>query len=221
MTEINQNSHLVAQSDNSSSYDESSVYAESQDAEVPNENNSVTSDDVVAKHETAAVTRLKLAVLLVLVGSTLAIALSVFFYLSNIEESQFNKQFRDDSHKVMESIGSTLDKTLASYDGLAMTLISHAEATNQSWPFVTLPDFAARLSKVLPLSDAVNINVVPLVTQQQRTKWEQYSVEHDYWVNENMHFQKNWDRYYGPVVFDGEPNTVLMGDFGEIPRNER
>jgi hypothetical protein len=177
-------------------------------------------EEVIAKNETKTVLRLKLVVLLVLVFSAVAVGTAVYIYTSGSEKSQFEQQFNDDSNKVLEAISSTIDKTLDSYDSLSVTLVSYARATNQTWPFVTLPDFAVRMSKLLPLSDAVAISVAPIVTPDKRLEWEAYALEHDSWVNESMAIQETWKNYYGPVIYDWEPTRVIHGDLGAVPYNE-
>jgi hypothetical protein len=178
-------------------------------------------EETIARQETIAVLRLKLVVLLVLVLSAVAVSFSVHRYITGSEESQFELQFVGDSNKVLEAIGSSLDRTLGSFDSLAVTLVSSARAANESWPFVTLPDFAVRASKILSLSDAFTINVLPVVTPKQRTAWEAYSIQNDYWVNESMAVQETWKNYYGPVVYDWEPYGVIYGNSGDVPFNVR
>lgn len=178
-------------------------------------------EQVIAKQETIDVFRLKLVVLLVLMVSAASIASAVFIYLSKAEQNQFEEEFLDQSHKVLEAIGSSLDKTFGLFDSVAVAFVSFARATNQKWPFVTMPDFALRMSKLLPLTDAVNINILPLVTSQNREAWEAYSLTNEHWINEGMAFQESWDGYHGPVVYNGTTNGVIHGDFGNLPYNVR
>jgi hypothetical protein len=174
---------------------------------------------VAGSELTKGVIRLKLSVLFVLISSAIGVSVFTYIYLTQIELKSYQAQFEDDASKVMEAIGGNIDKTLSALDSIAVTLVSHAQATNQTWPFVTLPNFAVRMAKVLPQSQAVILNVIPVVTPEQRDQWEKYSVENDGWVNDNMAVQKEWGKFYGPIVFDGEPNTVMRGDFGIIERN--
>lgn len=162
-----------------------------------------------------------MALLLVLTASATAVATSIYLYISRSEQAQFQSQFRDEAHKIVEAFGSNLDKTLGLFDSVAVALVSTARLSNQSWPFVTIPDFAHRMSKLLPHTLAVNINVLPLVTPEERRAWEAYSVANDKWVNEGMKFQENWDRFHGPVVYNGTRRGVIHGDFGDLPYNIR
>jgi hypothetical protein len=212
---------LIFPDENERSDDESESGADSDFTGMGNGIGESKNDGAIARQETKAVLLLKLMVLLVLALSAIAVSYSVHRYTTGSEESQFEEQFVGDSNKVLEAIGISLDKTLGSFDSLAVTLVSSARAANETWPFVTLPDFAVRVSKILSLSDAFTINVLPIVTPEQRTKWATYSVQNDYWVNESMAIQETWDNYYGPVVYDWEPYGVIHGDSGDVPYNVR
>jgi hypothetical protein len=174
---------------------------------------------VLAKKETAAVVRLKVIVVFVLVAFTTLVSTVVYFYLSSSEQEQFESQYHDDSRKVLQGMGISLDQTLGSFDGLAVALVSQARETNQSWPFVTVPDFAVRMSKLLPLTKAININILPIVTPEQRSDWEEYTVQNDDWINQGMAVQEAWYGYYGPVIYNGTQFGTVHGDFGDIPLN--
>jgi hypothetical protein len=196
-------------------YDESSSLEESSAAEGGND--SISGEpEVIGQKETKDVFRFKLVVLLVLIFSAFGASGAVYHYTSSSEEANFRARYADNSEKVLQSIGKSLDKTVGSFDGIAVAFVSYARSTNQSWPFVTLPDFALRMSKIMPLTDAININVLPIVSSRQRELWEAYSVQHDYWVNEGMKIQEGWDGYYGPVVYNGSSCPVIHGDFGDI-----
>jgi hypothetical protein len=84
-----------------------------------------------------------------------------------------------------------------------------------------MPDFALRMSKILPLSEAISINVLPLVKSEQRDAWENYTLYKDYWVNEGVGVQVEWEGYRGPTIDNGTKNGVVHGYFGDVPANAR
>ena len=179
--------------------------------------------EIIAKQETKAVFRLKLLVLLLLTLFAVGTALAVFYYTTGSEQDQFEDQFKDDAHKVLEAVGSSLDKTFGAFDSLAVAAVSYARATNQSWPNVTLPDYGIRAAKVLELSDAFTINICPFVTPEQRAGWEEYASvegEHIYWVNETLAIQETWKNYYGPIdQYNWTGHDIIYGDFDDVPYN--
>jgi hypothetical protein len=61
--------------------------------------------EVIAQQESRDVVRLRLAVLLVLVSSAAAIAVSIHRYVLTSEYKQFKERFEGDSHKIWEAVG--------------------------------------------------------------------------------------------------------------------
>jgi hypothetical protein len=200
-------------------YHESEAFSVAEDEGRP-----LTKDDGeehrIGKSETVAVTRLRLVVVLVLVISTVVASFSIHSYLTRSETERFESQFKDDCHKILEAAGSSLDKTLGLLDSIAVSYVSEADFTNQSWPFVSMPNFAVRMAKVLPLTDAIIINVLPYVKNELRAEWEAYTVSQHDWVEQSMKIQDHWEGYYGPIVYNSPPNKVLHSDFADLPYNE-
>jgi hypothetical protein len=186
--------------------------------------NEATMDEgaaLIGKQETAAVWRIKFIVLLVLVASTSAVAATAYTYLSSNQEAQFRKQFQEDSSKVLAAIGVSLDKTFGLLDSVAVSWVSVARMTNQTWPFVTMPDFAVRMAKLVPLTDAMNLVILPIVAPDKRQAWEEYAAQNLDWINEGVKVQSEWSGYYGPTIYDWDPIPVISGDFGPLETNIR
>jgi hypothetical protein len=175
----------------------------------------------IAKRETRDVWRLKFIVLAVLAASASAVASTVYFYLTWSQDASFEKQYEEDYQKVKHAIGASLDKTFGIMDSVAVTWVSAARMTNQTWPFVTLPDFAVRMSKLVPLTDAMNMNILPVVVPEQRQAWEKYAATNLGWINEAVKVQSEWAGYYGPLIDDWEPIPVISGDFGPLEKSIR
>jgi hypothetical protein len=174
----------------------------------------------IAQKETTTVHWLKLAVAVVLMVSLIGAALAVHRYTRGIEVAKFRDAFDSDAQKIVEAIESSLEKTLSSFDSLAVSLVSHALASNSTWPFVTLPHFGVRVAKILPASNALFVNFLPLVQTKQRLDWEAYASQNDYWVNESLDLQKTWDGYYGPSIDEWSPNPSLHY-LEDLPYNVR
>jgi hypothetical protein len=174
-----------------------------------------------SKKETKDVLHLKLFILVILIFSASTIASCVYIYITRNESAQFESKFNNDADKVLVAIGSSLHRTLGLLDSLAVTYLSYARDHNDSWPFVTLPDFGARMAKLLPLTDAVSISLLPIIHPDVRTEWEAYSLKNDHWVNESIALQETWDGYYGPIDYGWEPYGYIHGDSGDIEANIR
>jgi hypothetical protein len=177
-------------------------------------------DDLIGKQETAVVTRLRLVLLFVLAVSAVGVASTVYAYLKSIEESAFHTQFDDDSAKILQTAANTIDSILGASDNLAVLSVSFARATNQTWPFVTLPDFPVRMAKIMPSTRTFNLNILPLVTPARRKEWEAYVLQHDDRVNETADVQRDFKNFNGVHEYDTMPHNIIHGDFDDIPYNE-
>lgn len=215
--EVNKQSR---ESKENSSYD--SQVAEEYDAEGAGklDDNNVDEVEAIAKRETRVVCGLRLVVLTVLVASTILLAFGVHRYLDEAEQEAFHKEFHADATKVLQAMGARLDETLGAVDALAVSMTSHARATNQTWPFVTMPDFAVRATKARLLAHSVYLAVHHVVTREERAVWEAYTPLHNDWVNASVHAQAIDPKYQGPLVY-GSYNADYIRDFFEEPVPER
>jgi hypothetical protein len=171
----------------------------------------------ISLNETRNVHRIKIVAVLVLVGSALAVALVIYFYLRNSEVNAFKDSFSFDSQKVLRAVGFRIESNLGAMDSFANNAVSFAEATNQSWPFVTLPDYALKVSKMRGLSDCLTFTLSPVVTREQRHKWEAYAVDSNSWVNESKKLQENDEFWYGIVPYDEPAPTTITNLTGTMP----
>lgn len=86
---------------------------------------------VLAKREQRTVCGLRLLFILVLILCTGTVAYLTYYFTTKWETEQFEVQFKEDSHKVLQSIGITLALTLQGLDGLMVSLVSSAKETQQ------------------------------------------------------------------------------------------
>ena len=185
-----------------------------------NNKNDADNVEAIAKRETRVVCGLRLVVLSVLVASTILLAFGVYRYLDDAEQDAFRKEFHADATKVLQAMGARLDETLGAVDALAVSMTSHARATNQSWPFVTMPDFAVRATKARLLAHSVYLAVHHVVARDQRADWETYTPLHNSWVNASVNAQAIDPKYNGPILHEFY-NTDYIRDFFEEPVPER
>ena len=69
---------------------------------------------------------------------------------------------------------SNVQHTLSAIEAFAASISSFAEATNRTWPFVTIDDFSPRAQRVARLSKANWVFYMPLVHEPAREDWNQY-----------------------------------------------
>ena len=142
----------------------------------------------------------RMAVLVILLVSAVGLAVFIYQYTSHSETHQFESQFAEDARKVLEHVGTELDFTMGAADAFLLDEINSAEQTNQTWPFVTNQRFAVRAAKLRSLTKALVVITYPYVTEEQRPKWENYSVAHDGWVDEGLLVQQNDKNFQGTQV---------------------
>jgi hypothetical protein len=127
----------------------------------------------------------------------------VGFYSKQLEQSQFERTFYSDGNKVFQSVGSSIERTLVGLDNLAMTSITVARATEQKFPFVTIPGFEQHVAKMEPIVGATCTYYSPLVRLEERYEWESYASGNNTtlprYVQDAMAFQEEYPFYYGPM----------------------
>ena len=128
----------------------------------------------------------------------------------------------DDAFKILDSVGRNLDTLLEATESLVVATVSYADSTNQSWPFVTLPDFASRASIIRSLAKTAWITQYYVVEDQDRLEWEAYTASHNSWVNESIEFQEYDKTWQGPIVYDYQVWDVIHDyDEYELPEEEQ
>ena len=78
----------------------------------------------LARRESSAVGSLRLLAILVLVVSTVGVAVLTYEYTRRSEEALFEESFNDDALKILESLGSSLDKAIARVDAYVISMVS-------------------------------------------------------------------------------------------------
>jgi hypothetical protein len=162
-----------------------------------------------AERETKIVALFRLLVLVVLLASMASTATAFFVVTRNAELAAFRASFTSDSNDIIESVGETLYTSLGAVDSYLVSLISMARSTNQTWPFVTMPDASVRLAKLRSLSKAVAVQQAHFVTADQKEAWEEYTATNNQWATDGLRVQKTDKNYYGRVYDSFEKVSVI------------
>jgi class 3 adenylate cyclase len=143
----------------------------------------------IATDQTLVITRLRQAVLIALALASVIVSAVVYTSSKNTESVHFHQHFREASDQVLNVVPEKVQRQLGAIDGLALDLSSYARRgtngngnVNVTWPLVTLPDFDMRGGSTRSLADALSIMLLPVVTEETRTSWEEYSVNHQDWI---------------------------------------
>jgi len=136
----------------------------------------------LGRAESQALVRLKILVLAFFVLAAIGVSLTAYYYTTNAEHNVFATRFEAQANKVVDSIGRTMDHTLAALDALSVNLASFSRYSNSTWPFVTMPNFAVHVAKIRALSMTTVVTKLHLVTKEDRPKWEQYTASNHGWM---------------------------------------
>eukprot|EP00934_Nitzschia_sp_Nitz4_P008104 Nitzschia sp. Nitz4//scaffold169_size48518//40260//43927//NITZ4_007080-RA/size48518-processed-gene-0.83-mRNA-1//1//CDS//3329538412//8094//frame0 len=167
----------------------------------------------IAAAENTNVLRLRLLVIVVLVVSTVCVAFGVYRYIANGEKAEFESRFWDDSAKVLDAIGITMDLSLGSVDAFLVSMVSYAKNTGAEWPMVTYPDYAVKAAKLRSLSKAVQVTQYHIVTDEHRLAWENHTLYNHGWVEEAIQTQMSDETYEGLILTDYHViNEIFLTD---------
>jgi len=166
-----------------------------------------------------AVNRLKMAILtfftLTAVGVTAAFC--VYSHYNKIkQQTEFKNRFKQDATNMLASLGISIDSTMAAADAFAMSMLAEAKATNQTYPFVTIKDWAVQSSKLRKNSNAKWITTYQLVEESQRKEWEEYTSTHNEWIQEGIDVQSRDKSYSGPPITEKYIEENYMGNYDLI-----
>jgi hypothetical protein len=118
-----------------------------------------------------------------MIFSALGGAYGVYFYLKISEEDEFKHTFHENAELILRAIRKNFALTLGAVDAMAFNMVSSARSSGEDWPFVTIPDFGVRAAKVLALSEVAVLAVHPLVSDEEREQWENYTASNNNWVS--------------------------------------
>jgi len=137
-------------------------------------------------------------------------------YNKQAQNTEFIYRFQEDATNMLASLGGSIDSTLGATDAYAMSMLAYAKATNQTYPFVTIGDFAVQAGKLLKNSRAKFITTYQIVEESERLEWEEYSATHNGWVEESIELQSHDRSYHGPEITDEFIEENYVGDYNLI-----
>jgi hypothetical protein len=175
-------------------------------------------DGQLAGNETKAVRRLKCIVFSCLFLSMMVVAFLAYFLTAQQETEQFEAQYYEDANKVLSTMGSNLKRTLQASDAFVTSMTSAAEDTNQTWPYVVIPNFAVQAEKIRTLANAVCIYTYNLVPPGQRGRWENFTAHTGKaWMNESIRAIEDYEGMDWEIIWNYTTYDVIW-DFGEYDK---
>ena len=151
---------------------------------------SVEEEELLAKAETQAVFRLRVLVILALLCAAVAVSLVVWFITSRAEDEDFETNFEGASTKLLDSFKEIVGQKMGAVASLGVSYTAYARSKEEIWPFVTMNDFQQRAASARSLSDALFLEILPIVTEEKRSEWEAYSLANKGWLDEGRAYQR-------------------------------
>ena len=127
----------------------------------------------------------------------------------------------------MASLLSAMERTLGAFDSLASNFITIANQTDQTFPFVRIPNYAVHIAKTLQFTGSIVTSYAPVVPNKQRLAWEKFASSSNVNIrnvmNETLRFQRQFSHY--PGLFPDEYNwtfrdIIYDDDYSHIPYDE-
>ena len=133
----------------------------------------------LSRRDTNSVNRLR--VLTIALTALVAIGISslVFILTSGAETEVFETNYEGIAGKILDSFYSIIDRA-GSISSLGIAATVHGlEHSDSPWPFMTLSAFEQRSATTRKISGSYFVSIEPLVTDNDRIKWEQYVVRNE------------------------------------------
>lgn len=167
-----------------------------------------------AQKETKRVKWSKILVYVVLAGSAAATAALAYMYTAAAQTEQFEARFKTYADELHIISNEDLQDKMDVGEILAKEMTSFAMVRNETWPFVTLPDFERRNEKPMHISEATLISFQTLVRPGEEQQWGQYSMNNSGWIREALLFEGSKDSTYNTIpsiIHDKDGNKVMAG----------
>ena len=143
-------------------------------------------------------------VLLSLLATGAAVSSSVYVFLKDKQEDDFEGRFYLHANTIRDTSSIRFERSRDALTELATELTAYAHKSNTSFPFVTMPLFEVNARHARIQSGAEVVGFVPLVEHRDKAAWGEYSVENQWWIEESR----------GLDLEDDDDDDV-KGDIGE------
>ena len=100
-------------------------------------------------------------------------------------------QFKEHAKEILVSSQSQARNIFKTIRGMSTTITSFAIYNQKTWPFVTIPHYRQREKEVFDSSAASYIWFSPIVPQESRLAWEEWSANNQEWIVEEYGSQEN------------------------------
>ena len=140
----------------------------------------------VATNETRKLSYIKLAVVFVLMVSTVLISWTIYRTTKDGEINQFEAQFEDQGDRLVKEFRLLFLGTLGAIDNFGVTITSHVRSMNLVFPFAFVPEFDIRAASTSSLAKVPFLAFVPKVDNNDLEMFNNYTVDLSFWVDQAL-----------------------------------
>jgi len=133
-------------------------------------------------------------------------ALSLLFVVKNDGNHEVYVQFVGYADRIAENFNDRIHANLLALDSFSISSTSYALDTENSWPMITVPDFAIRSLTTRQEMRAETLGLLPIVTTDKRQEWESYVTKNHKWIEESREWEDKKGKSSTPS------SRVLLGD---------
>ena len=90
---------------------------------------------------------------------------------------------------IVASFEGIFEEKIAAIAAFGVTITATAVANNSTWPFVTIDQFQQRSASTISLSGCLYLHITPIVTEENRSAWLEYSLANTGWLTEGRQYQ--------------------------------
>jgi hypothetical protein len=103
--------------------------------------------------------------------------------------SWFGVSFLGSAATIIASFEGIFEEKIAAVAAFGVTITATAMANNSTWPFVTIDQFQQRSASTISLSGCLFLEIAPIVTDENRLAWLEYSLANTGWLTEGREYQ--------------------------------
>ncbi|CAB9523362.1 Receptor-type guanylate cyclase gcy [Seminavis robusta] len=109
--------------------------------------------------------------------SAIILGTVLFVVASKQDDDKFHNKFHDASDEIFQVVHERSDSFANSLHRLSLTITDGAANAEAEWPFYTMKNLGVFAQDLLEDDPATLLNYAPLVSQENRLNWEEYSVQ--------------------------------------------
>jgi len=124
--------------------------------------------------------------------------------------ARYNESFDEQAVKLLEVLETRLDERVRAIEFFALSVMSSMLYEGENWTHLYTPHMEIRGNRTNDLADAFSITIIPVVTEETRSDYEEFSVEQQGWRAEGLAFQKKWanENWVEPADWDEQVGSI-------------